>query len=131
MSAPEGILSRLGILLGAKLAYVRARLELASLEGKEAALHFAMLAVLAIAVLVAFVFGYFLLVIGLVFLIARVLGGDHAWMLVLLGAAGLHFLAALIFALVMRARLARPIFSATLDELKKDQQWLKSPENPS
>lgn len=125
-----GLLRHLGALLAAKLAYLRARLELAGIEGKEAFAHVAIMVGLAIAAVIAAIFGYFFLVIAVVFLIARAIGGE-VWIWVMLGAAGLHLGGALVLALVARARLARPIFPATLDELRKDQQWLKTPENPS
>jgi uncharacterized membrane protein YqjE len=131
MSEPEGLLHQLGVLLGAKLGYLRARLQLAGLEGKEAAAHYAIILALAVTALVVAIFGYFFFVIALVFLIAWTVGGENAWIWVMFGAALLHFVAALVFALVARSKLARPIFSATLDELKKDQQWLKNPANPS
>jgi len=43
-----------------------------------------------------------------------------------LAAAGLHILIALIFLLVARSGIKRPIFRATTAELKKDREWLKN-----
>ena len=121
-----GIFGHCTALLAAKLAYLRARLELAGLEGKEAAMHFGILLGLLIGGLIALVFGYCFLVIALVFLLAAAFGGGNAWIWVTLGAATLHFLGAAVLILVAKAKFGTPMFSATLDELKQDQEWLKT-----
>src|SRR5258707_5971808 len=86
-----GLFGHLSALLAAKLAYLKARLELAGIEGKEAATHLAIILGLAIGALVAVVFGYFFLVIALAFLIARAFGDGSAWPWVLCAAALFHF----------------------------------------
>lgn len=121
-----GIFGHCSGLLAAKLAFLRARLELAGLEGKEAAVHFAILFGLLVGGLIALVFGYGFLVIALVFLLAAAFGGVHAWIWVTLGAATLHFFGAAALILVAKAKLRMPMFSATLDEIKQDQEWLKT-----
>jgi uncharacterized membrane protein YqjE len=121
-----GILGHLSALLAAKLAYLRARLELAGLEGKEAAVHCGVILGLAVGGLLALIFGYLFLVIGLVFLIAWAFGGGDMWIWVTLGAAAVHFIGAAALLLIAKARLKTPMFSATLDELKHDQEWLKT-----
>ena len=126
-----GIFGHLTALLAAKLAYVRARLELAGLEGKEAAVHCSVILGLAIGGLIALVFGYLFAVIALVFLVAHFIGGETAWIWVLLGAAALHFLGAAVLMLVAKSRLGVPMFSASLDELKQDQEWLKTNAKPN
>ena len=131
MMEPDGLFSHLRALLGAKLAYLRARLLLAGLEGKEAAVHYALIVGLAIGALVISVFGYLFLVIAVVFLIAWACGGGNAWIWVTLGAAFVHFLGAATLLVVAKGKLSQPMFAATLDELKKDQQWLKNPANPN
>lgn len=120
----RGILGELAALLGAKLAYLRARFELASIEGKDALANLAIILALAIGALVVIVFGYFFVVIALVFLIAWACGGGNAWIWVMIGAGVLHFLIAAGLALVAKVRLDRRMFEATLDEFRKDQEWL-------
>lgn len=120
----RGILGELAALLGAKLAYLRARFELASIEGKDALANLAIILALAIGALVVIVFGYFFVVIALVFLIAWAYGGGNAWIWVMIGAGVLHFLIAAGLALVAKVRLDRRMFEATLDEFRKDQEWL-------
>ena len=126
-----GIFGHLSALLAAKLAYLRARLELAGLEGREAALHYGVLLGLAIGGLVAVIFGYLFAVIGLVFLIAHFIDGDLAWIWMLLGAAALHLIGAAALLLIAKARLGTPMFSASLHELKHDQEWLKTHAKPN
>jgi len=126
-----GIFGHFSALLAAKLGYLRARLKLAGIEGKEAAVHGGIILGLAIGALVLVIFGYFLLVIGLVFLVALAFGGGTAWIWVLLAAAVLHFLGAVIFLLIAKARLGIPVFPLTLDEFKKDQEWLKTTIKPN
>ena len=126
-----GIFGHLTALLAAKLAYLRARLELAGLEGREAAVHYGVILGLAVGGLIALIFGYLFAVIALVFLVAHWIGGETAWIWVMLGAAALHFLCAAVLLLVAKSRLGVPMFSASLDELKQDQEWLKTNANPN
>ena len=76
--------------LGTVLAYFRVRLQLAGIEGKEAALHYGMLLALAVGGLIFLVFGYLFFCLALVFLIARLIGDENAWIWVSFGMALLH-----------------------------------------
>ena len=131
MTESAGFFRHLTALLGAKLAYLRARLQLAGIEGKEAATHYAIILALSIGALVVTVFGYFFFVIALVFLVAWACGGGNAWIWVTLGAAVLHFIGAATLLAIAKVKLTQPMFAATLDEFKKDQEWLKNPANPN
>lgn len=131
MSERHGFLTRLATLLGANLAYLRARLRLAGVEAKEAGVHYALIVALAIAALVAVIFGYLFFVIAVAFLLAWAFGGGNAWIWVTLAAAIAHFGAAIALLLLARAKLMQPMFEATLSEFKKDQQWLKDPAKQS
>ena len=110
--------------LGTLLAHLRVRIELAEIEGKEAAVHYGVLLALAVAGFVFVVFGYLFLCLALVFLIAWACGGGNAWIWVLLGVSVLHLCAGAGAFFWIKTRLAVPMFSATLDELRKDQEWL-------
>ena len=112
--------------LATLLAHLRVRMELAGIEGKEAALHYGVLLALAVAALVFTVFGYLFLCLALVFLLAWACGGGHAWILVLLGMSALHLCGGAGVFFWIREKLSSPMFSATLDELRKDQEWLTS-----
>jgi uncharacterized membrane protein YqjE len=125
-----GLFGHLSGLLAAKVAYLKARLELAGIEGKEAAIHLGIILGLAILALVSVIFGYFFLVLFLVFLIGLAFGG-HAWVWVMLGAAIIHIILAGVLLLVAKVRLGQPLFPITLEELKKDQEWLKTNAKPN
>ena len=126
-----GLFGHLSELLAAKLAYLQARLELAGIEGKEAAIQLAIVLGLALGGLVLVVFGYFFLVIALVFLIARAIGDGSAWPWVLAAAALFHFILAGVLLLIARLRLGVPFFPLTLEELNTDQEWLKTNAKPN
>ena len=125
-----GLFAHLSALIAAKLGYLKARLELAGIEGREAAVHLAIILGLAIGVLVLVVFGYFFFILALVFLLALAFGG-HSWIYILGGAALLHFLVAAALVFMARAKLGVPLFPLTLEELKKDQEWLKTNAKPN
>jgi uncharacterized membrane protein YqjE len=127
----DGIFGHLSALLAAKLAYLRARLELAGLEGREAAVHYSVILGLAVAGAIALIFGYLFFIIAMVFLIASWLDGDHAWIWVMFGAAALHVIGAVVLLLIAKARLGVPMFAASLEELKHDQEWLKNSAKPN
>ena len=112
-------------LISALLDYLKARLQLAGLEGKEAGVHYGVIAALGAAAVVVVFLGYFFLCFALVFLIAWLLGDGHAWIWVTLGMAVLHFSVAVACLWMAKTRFGAPVFSATLEEFKKDQEWLK------
>jgi uncharacterized membrane protein YqjE len=124
VAAAAGFFAHLLDFLGAGAAYFRARLQLAGLEAKEAAIHIAIVVTLLVGALVVVVFGYFFLSFFLVFGVAALIGGAYTWIWVTFGFAALHFAAALVLVLLARARLAEPMFAATLEEFRKDQEWL-------
>ena len=112
--------------LSASLAYLKARLQLAGLEGKEAGIHYVVILALAVTALLVVFFGYFFFCLAVVFLIAWALGDGHAWIWVTLGMAALHFIGAAILGFMAKNRLEEPMFSATVNEFKKDHEWLNS-----
>jgi uncharacterized membrane protein YqjE len=125
-SRDPGIFSHATAWLATLLAHLRVRLELAGLEGREAAIHGAVLLGLAVGALVLLVFGYFFFCFGLIFLIASAFDDSHAWIWVTFVMALLHFAGAVALALWAKVKLKQPIFPATLDEFRKDHQWLTS-----
>jgi uncharacterized membrane protein YqjE len=126
-----GLFGHLSALLAAKLAYLKARLELAGLEGKEAAIHLAIILGLLIGALIAVVFGYLFFIFALTFLIALAFENPHAWMYVLAGMALAHFIGAAVLLLIVRIKLGAPLFPLTIEELKKDQEWLNKNAKPN
>lgn len=119
-----GAFAHLANLLGASAGYLKARLQLAGLETKEALVHYAIIIGLVIASMVVVLFGYFFFCFGLIFSIAALIDTRHAWIWVTFGFALLHFGAAAGALLLAKGRLAKPMFEATFDEFRKDQEWL-------
>lgn len=117
--------------LGTLLAHLRVRWQLAGMEGREAAVHYGMLLALALAGMTCVVFGYLFFCLALVFLIARVLGDENAWIWVSFGMALLHGAAGAGAFFWIKGKITKPMFAATFDELRKDQEWLTAAtENP-
>jgi len=123
-AAQEGFIGHLAGLLSASAGYLQGRLELLGLESREAAVHYVIIIALLIAALVVTIFGYFFTCFFAIFGIAALIGTKYAWLWVTLGMALLHFGAAVGAILYAKARFAEPMFSATINEFKKDQAWL-------
>ena len=106
------------------LDYLSARLELAGIESKEASSHYLKIVALAFVGLCAVLFGYIFLVAAAVAIIAYVFSVQ--WMWVLLGCGVLHILGAALCFWIATNRIAAPMFTATLNEFKKDRKWLSN-----
>ncbi len=122
--AQPGFFGHASAWLGTFLAHLRVRLQLAGIESKEAAVHFGIILALGIGGGIVLVFGYLFLCLALVFLAAWAFGGGNAWIAVLLAMAVLHFAGAAVLLFLAKNKLGTPVFPATLDELRKDQEWL-------
>ena len=113
-------------LLMAFLSYVRARMELAGLEGKDALARLGGLALLAALAFTLMTSGVLMLCIALVFLVARLIGGENAWIWVAFGMSLLLLGVARGLLHWALGWLKKPMFPATLEEFKKDDAWLRS-----
>ena len=118
-----GLLHNLVSLLNSLAGFLESRIALFAKESKTALVHVLVL----VACLAA---AAFLAVFGYIFLVASaIVGLAHAfqisWVKIALGAAGLHFLLALICVLIARSRMNKSMFEMTAVELKKDREWLK------
>lgn len=118
-----GLLHNLVSLLNSLAGFLESRIALFAKESKTALVHVLVL----VACLAA---AAFLAVFGYIFLVASaIVGLAHAfqisWIKIALGAAGLHFLLALICVLIARSRMNKSMFEMTAVELKKDREWLK------
>ena len=121
-----GVVRQTRAFLAACAQYAAARLKLASIEGKEATAHLLKLLLLLGLALVFAVFAWLFLCLGVVFVLAKFFGGEHAWLWASLAMAGAHFAAAIVLALGLKSKLNTPLFPLTTEELKKDQQWLET-----
>jgi uncharacterized membrane protein YqjE len=93
-------------------------------ESKSAGLQLLILVVCVIAALALGVMGYVFLIVSAVVGIAHLLG--TSWPVVALIVALLHFIIAGVLLLVARSRITKPMFRDSIDELKKDREWLKT-----
>jgi len=117
-----GFFEHLRSFLGTGMDYLGARLQLAGLESQEASSHYLKIVALGAAAVLAVLFGYFFLWSAIVFIVAAVF--HLQWMWVMLGCGILHFVAAGICIGIALKKLKTPMFSATLNEFKKDREWL-------
>ena len=104
--------------------FFESRAALFATESKSALVQFVLIAICLVAALLFFAFGYVFLLATAVVAIAHL--ANVSWLWTALAAAGLHILIALIFILIARSGIKRPILPETIAELKKDREWLKN-----
>ena len=124
---PAGHSGLLGSALGlisAVTEFFESRFALAAEESKSAALQLLILIGCVIAALALCIMGYVFLIVSAVVGLAHLLG--TSWPVVALLAALLHFIIAVVLLLVARSSISKPMFRDTVDELKKDREWLKN-----
>jgi uncharacterized membrane protein YqjE len=119
-----GLLENLLALGPALTEFFEGRFALFARESKAAVVQLLVLTACLIPALVLCVFGYVFLVVSTVAGLAHL--GGISWVWTALVAAGAHFGVALILFLVARSRMTKPLFRATLNELKEDRKWLKN-----
>jgi uncharacterized membrane protein YqjE len=126
-----GLLENLLALLNALAEFFESRFALLAEESKGAAIQLLILVGCVIFALLLCALGYVFLITGAVVGLAQLIGISWAW--IALAAAVVHFIVALVLLLVARSRVTKPLFHATLTELKKDREWLKNLDatNPS
>ena len=120
----SGLLDNALALLSAVTEFFESRFTLAARESKAAALQVLVLAGCVIAAVALCVMGYVFLIVSAVVGLAHLLG--VSWPVVALVVALLHFIVAGVLLLIARSRITKPMFRATVDELKKDREWLKT-----
>ncbi|MEP6809631.1 MAG: phage holin family protein [Chthoniobacterales bacterium] len=119
-----GLLNNLMSLANSLAGFCESRLNLFARESKGALLHLVLLAGAAVAAVVLLVLGYIFLIVSVIFGLAHYLGVGWIW--ITLAAAGLHLLLALGCVFFARSQLTKPMFRASVAELKRDREWLKS-----
>jgi uncharacterized membrane protein YqjE len=126
-----GLLENLLALLNALAEFFESRFALLAEESKGAAVQLLILVGCVIFALLLCALGYVFLITGAVVGLAQLIGISWPW--VALAAAVVHFIVALVLLLVARSRMTKPLFRATVTELKKDREWLKNLDatNPS
>lgn len=133
MSTPprfsSGVLAASSEYAAAAAAYLRARVSLFGIEAREAGARVGIAAGLVVAALFVVLLGYVLLVFAIIFAIAAWAGGEYAWIWTTLAAAFVHFGIAGAAVFLAVKRFKDPMFPDSLDQLRKDQAWLKQKNN--
>jgi uncharacterized membrane protein YqjE len=111
-------------LLSAIVEFFELRFAVLAQESKSAALQLLILVGCVIAALALCLMGYVFLIVSAVVGIAHLLGTP--WPVVALVVALVHFIIAGVLLLVARSRITKPMFPDSIDELKKDREWLKT-----
>jgi uncharacterized membrane protein YqjE len=119
-----GLFNNLLALVNDFAAFVETRFALFARESKLALVHLLLLGACLVAALMFFVLGYLFLVASAVLVIARL--AQVSWMSIALGAAGVHFLLALICGLIAWLKAVKPPYREFSAELQKDRAWLKN-----
>ncbi len=119
-----GLINNLVSLANSLAGFFESRLHLFARESKGALLHLVLLAAALVAALVLLVTGYIFLIVSAIFGIAAAAGVSWIW--IALGAAGVHFLLALGCGLFAKSQLTKPMFEVSVEELKRDREWLKT-----
>jgi len=120
----SGLLDNALALVSAVVEFFESRFALIAQESKAAALQMLILVACVIAALALCVMGYVFLIVSAVVGLAHLLG--TSWPVVALVVALVHFIIAGVLLLVARSRITKPMFRDTVDELKKDREWLKT-----
>ena len=110
----------------AGLSYLRARMELAGIEGKESLTRLGGMLLLAALAVTLTVSGFLLLCMALVFGIAQLVGGGNAWIWIAAVMGSVLLAGAWTLLYWARCWLGKPMFAATLEEFRKDDAWLRS-----
>jgi len=119
-----GLLDNLLALASALAVFFESRFALLARDSKAALVQMFGLAACLLAAVLLFTFGYIFLIASAVVGLAHL--AQVSWLWTGLAAAGVHFVIALLFLLVARGRMTKPLFRATASELKKDREWLKN-----
>jgi uncharacterized membrane protein YqjE len=120
----SGLLDNALGLLSAVVAFFESRFVLLAQESKSAAVHLLVLVGCVIAALALCVMGYVFLIVSAVVGIAHLLG--TSWPVVALVVGLVHFIIAGVLLLVARGWITKPMFRDSIDELRKDREWLKT-----
>jgi uncharacterized membrane protein YqjE len=113
-----------GLALGG-LGYLRARLELLGLEGKQALTQVGAVLLLGALALTLSIAGYLLLCLAVVFGLASFSKNQNTWIWIAFFVGGLHVALAWLILRWARQWLQEPMFPTTVEEFRKDEAWLK------
>ena len=104
--------------------YAELRLRLLGLESREAGIQLLILGILFASSVALFVGFLLMFAVFLLYLIVTLLHWEWGWGALL--CSGILLLGSVTAAIILRLRIARPLFPLTLAELQKDREWLKT-----
>ena len=119
-----GLVNNLVSVANTLAGFFEARVSLFARESKTALLQILLLAGAVIGALVLLASGYVFLIVSVIFGIAHAAGVSWVW--IALAAAVLHFILAGACAFAAKAQISKPLFRISMEELKRDREWLKS-----
>lgn len=119
-----GLLNNLLSLANSLAGFFESRIALFARESKTALVHLLLLAGGLIGGLLLLAFGYVFLIVSAVFGIAHSTGTSWVW--IAFGAGVVHLLLAAGSAFFGITQLKKPMFRASVTELKRDREWLKT-----
>jgi uncharacterized membrane protein YqjE len=117
-----GLHAAAGAFSSALVRFLQALTGLFGLELRETGAQALVLGALAVAVIVAAVFAYLFLLLGVTMLIVGWLGGG--WLMALFGLCLFHVITAVILVLILRGRAVKPLFPGTREALRREVQRL-------
>ena len=119
-----GLLENALALVSAVVEFFETRFALLAKESKSAAVHLLILIGCLVFAGALCVTGYVFLVVTAIVGLAHLAGTSWPWIALIVGLV--HFILALVLLLVARSRITKPMFRDTVDELKKDREWLRN-----
>jgi len=119
-----GLLNNLLALTNSLAGFFESRLRLFTRESKTALVQLLLLAAAVVTALVLVVTGYVFLIVSAIFGVAYAMGVSWVW--IALAAALLHFVLAGACGWFAKTQLTKPLFAASVAELKRDREWLKT-----
>jgi uncharacterized membrane protein YqjE len=117
-----GLHAAAGAFSSSLVRFLQALTGLFGLELRETGAQALVLGLLGVAIIVAAVFAYLFLLLGMTMLIVGWLGGS--WLTALFGLFVFHLLLALVLALILRGRATKPLFPGTREALRREAQRL-------
>lgn len=126
-----GLLNNLVSLANGLAGFFESRIGLFAHESKTALVHLLLLVGGLVGALLFLAFGYVFLLVAIIFGIAH--AAHVSWVWIALCAGLLHLLLAGGSAFFAKTQLSKPMFKASVAELKRDREWLKTldTKNPS
>lgn len=126
--------SETGQLKRALAEFIAARIELASIEAKEATTFAIRKTIYALVLGMCAVFAWILILAGLTALLSNwaheqlgsYLPGIPGWGIVVFILAGIHVLIAIVLLILLKRKSPSPLFELTRKEIENDKAWAKN-----